>query len=686
MKKVVSSLNSRILSSSDKLTSLNKIGPKRAELYKKLSVNTVGELLQLFPRGYIDYTSPVAICDAVKDEMNVISATVTRKLMPARIRKGMTIYKLLVTDGESDMTVTIYNSQYLFDRLVVGEEYLLYGKVTFMGKKADMQSPLVLQGDSEDLIQPVYPLTEGLSQAMVRLSVKEALYRIDDFADVLPQDIQKRCMLCAIRYAYENIHFPKDNHALCVARERLIFDELFMMSLGMQMLKHKNRESSALKLKNVTLRPFGESLPFELTGAQKRSIKECVSDMLSGRSMNRLLQGDVGSGKTAVAAACAYFVAMNGLQTALMAPTEILAIQHYKTLCEFLNPLGVKVCLLTGSLSAKEKNEIRSLIKNGECSVAVGTHALFQDSVSFDKLGLVITDEQHRFGVNQRSALAAKGESPHKLVMSATPIPRTLALMMFGDLDISLLDELPKGRIAIKTYGITGKKRDDAFGFVRKELDAGRQAYIVCPMIEESDMELRSVKKYAEEISRTAFKSYTVGLLHGKMPPEEKERVMTQFQRGELSVLVATTVIEVGVDVPNATVMVIENTERFGLSQLHQLRGRVGRGKYKSYCILITENMTDECRHRMEILARTTDGFKISEEDLKLRGPGEFFGSRQHGLPRMKIADMTQDIELMRKAQREAQLLCERDPYLKDIANSGLRKAVEELFDKGSDL
>lgn len=679
-------MNGSLLRGSDKITALNKIGQKRAQLYKKLGVETVGELLKLFPRGYIDYTSPVAIADAIEGEMNVVSVTVTRKLMPARIRKGMTIYKLVATDGETDMTVTIYNSQYLFDRLVVGEEYLLYGKLTVTGRKADMQSPLVLQGDSDDLIQPIYPLTEGLSQGMLRLSVKEALRRIDDFSDVLPQEIQRRCMLCAIRYAYENIHFPKDNHALSVARERLIFDELFMMSLGMQMLKYKNRESNAPKLRSVSLQPFSQSLPFELTNAQQRSISECLKDMQTGCSMNRLLQGDVGSGKTAVASACAYAVTKNGYQTALMAPTEILANQHYKTLCEFLNPLGVTVCLLTGSMSQKEKNEIRSLIREGKCSVAVGTHALFQESVSFHKLGLVITDEQHRFGVNQRSALAAKGESPHRLVMSATPIPRTLALMMFGDLDISLLDELPKGRTAIKTYGITGKKRDSAFGFVAKELDAGRQAYIVCPMIEDSDSDLKSVIKYSEAVSRTAFKNYRVGLLHGKLPADEKERIMAQFQRHELDVLVATTVVEVGVDVPNATVMVIENTERFGLSQLHQLRGRVGRGKYQSYCILITENMTAECRHRMEILAHTTDGFKISEEDLKLRGPGEFFGSRQHGLPKLKIADMTQDIELMRKAQREAQLLCERDPYLEDIANAGLKKAVEELFDKGSDL
>lgn len=675
-----------VLKDSDKITSLNKIGQKRAELYKKLGVETVGELLRLFPRGYIDYSSPTPICQAVTDEMNVIAATVTRKLMPARIRKGMTIYKLVATDGRNDMTVTIYNSQYLFDRLVVGEEYLFYGKLTLSGKKADMQSPLVLQGDCEELIQPIYPLTEGLTQGMLRLSVREALSKIDDIAETLPKDVIRKNQLCAIRYAFENIHFPKDNHALSVARERLIFEELFMLSLGMQMLKQRGKEQSGVTIEKVPLEPFLQSLPFELTNAQRRSIDECVADMSDGVRMNRLLQGDVGSGKTVVAAACAYVAAQNSMQTALMAPTEILANQHYKTLSDFLSPLGIRVCLLTGSMSQKEKNEIRSLMESGECKVAVGTHALFQDSVSFDSLGLVITDEQHRFGVNQRARLSAKGESPHRLVMSATPIPRTLALMVFGDLDISLLDELPKGRSKIKTWGVSGKKREGAFGFVASQLDEGRQAYIVCPMIEESDSDLKSVIKYSETVSETAFKNYRVGLLHGKLPPDEKDEIMWKFKNHELDVLVATTVVEVGVDVPNATVMIIENAERFGLSQLHQLRGRVGRGKWQSYCIMISDSMSDECRHRMEIMTKTTDGFKISEEDLRLRGPGEFFGSRQHGLPKMKIADMAQDFEVMRRAQRAATELVADDPELSKPENKGLLSSVKELFDKGNDL
>lgn len=674
------------LSHNDPITKISKIGAKRAELYKKLGVVTVGDLLELFPRGYIDYTTPTAIKDAVHDEMNVLLVTVTRKLVPARIRKGMTVYKLVVTDGESDMTVIIYNSQYMFDRMSVGEDYRLYGKITLSGRKAEMSSPLILNGDSDELIQPVYPLTEGLSQAMLRLSVREALERMSDISDTFPQDIKQQNGLCASRYAYENIHFPKDNHALEIARERLIFEELFMLTLGMQLIKQRSRKKNGYALKYASLKPYLDSLPFELTSAQLRSINECISDMKSGCPMNRLLQGDVGSGKTAVAAACAYILSQNGLQTALMAPTEILANQHYKTLCGFLNPLGVSVCLLTGSLPQKDKESIRNEIESGRYMVSVGTHALFQDSVSFRKLGLVITDEQHRFGVNQRARLAEKGSNPHRLVMSATPIPRTLALMVFGDLDISLIDELPKGRTAIKTYGISGKRRESMFGFVGKELDSGRQAYIVCPAIEDSESDMRAVKKYAKQVSESYLKGYKVGLLHGKMSAAEKDGIMSRFESGEIQVLCATTVVEVGVDVPNATVMVIENAERFGLSQLHQLRGRVGRGKWQSYCILVSDSMSDECRHRMEIMAKESSGFRISEEDLRLRGPGEFFGSRQHGLPKMKLADMATDIAVLQKAQLSAERLVKSDPTLSKPEHRFLLQGVMELFDKGTDL
>lgn len=677
------------LSFSDSILSLSKIGQKRYEQFARLGVSTVGDLLTLYPRSYIDYSSPVPIMSAPPDEPCVIRAEVTRKLTPARISGSMTVFKAEVTDGISDMTVVIYNAKFLFNSLYVGESYLFYGKVTGSGRRREMSAPMLLSSMSQDKIMPVYPLTEGLTQNVLRAAVKEALQRTDDFHDVLPQSVRQDYGVCAYRYALENIHFPKETDSARIARERLIFEELFMLALGMRMLKNRRKAETAHIIDGEAenaISEFEASLPFELTGAQKRSIEQCASDMRSGSPMNRLLQGDVGSGKTAVAAACAYMASKSGFQTALMAPTEILAAQHFKTLSEFLQPLGVSVCLLTGSMTAKQKSQARQLLENGECSVAVGTHALFQKSVSFRRLGLVITDEQHRFGVEQRADLAEKGKDPHRLIMSATPIPRTLALMVFGDLDISVLDELPKGRMPIKTYAMTGKIRSRAFGFVRSQIEEGRQCYIVCPMIDESEMQLKSVKKYAADISESYFKGLRVGLLHGKMPAADKDAVMLAFKEHRLDILVSTTVIEVGVDVANASVMVVENAERFGLSQLHQLRGRVGRGQWQSYCILITDNMTPECRERLETMAHTSDGFKISEQDLKMRGPGEFFGSRQHGLPRLKIADMMNDMEIMKKAQGAAQTVTEGDPLLESREHAALRCAVEQLFEKGSDL
>ena len=439
-------------------------------------------------------------------------------------------------------------------------------------------------------------------------------------------------------------------------------------------------------MKNIQIDDFYNSLPFELTKGQQDAVNDCVQDMCKGSPMNRLVQGDVGSGKTAVAAGAAFFAYKNGFQTALMAPTEILAVQHYETLSGFLEPLGVKIALLTGSLTPKQKTNLKQQIANGEYNVVVGTHALVQQTTEFYKLGLVITDEQHRFGVEQRAALAKKGQNPHKLVMSATPIPRTLALMIYGDLDISILRELPKGRQPVETYAVTGKLRERAFGFVKDRLDEGRQAYIVCPMIDESEMDLQDVKSYARKLQEGSFKDYKIGLLHGKLSPAEKEQVMNEFKEHKTDLLVSTTVIEVGVDVPNSAVMVIENADRFGLSQLHQLRGRVGRGRYKSYCILITDNVSEESRKRLKILSKIHDGFKISEEDLKLRGPGDFFGSRQHGLPVMKIADMSADLETLKQAQKAAQEITSADPMLNDPENRGLKQLALMLFkDKNVD-
>ncbi len=669
------------------ITYLKGVGPKRAELYKKLGVSTVADLLCNYPRSYMDFTAPVSIQDAVLNENNIIKARVVKKLSAARIRKGMTIYKAVLTDDESDITAVIYNSEFAFNRLSEGNEYLLYGKVTGNLVRKEISSPIILDAEIPNKIQPVYPLTDGLTQALVRTTVQNAMKYLDgEIYETIPKEIASRRGLCSLNFALENIHFPRDFMSLSIAKNRLVFDEFLTLGLGMLKLKGRNRGKTGCRMKNISVDEFYKGLPFELTNAQLNAVNDCISDMQKGSPMNRLIQGDVGSGKTAVAAGCAFFAFKNGFQTALMAPTEILANQHYDTLSEFLSPFGVKLCLLTGSLKAKEKREVKDKIKSGEFSVIVGTHALVQESTEFCNLGLVITDEQHRFGVEQRADLSGKGNNPHCLVMSATPIPRTLALMIYGDLDISVINEFPKGRKPIDTYAVTGKARQRAFGFVKDRLNEGRQAYIVCPMIEENDLELNSVRKYADKISKTYFKGYNIGLLHGRLKPNQKDAVMGEFKKGNIDILVSTTVIEVGVDVPNAAVMVIENAERFGLSQLHQLRGRVGRGSEKSYCILITDNPTEECVKRLKIMSKISDGFKISEEDLKLRGPGDFFGSRQHGLPALKIADMAEDTEILKQAQEEARLIISRDPDLSKPENKRLAELVDKLFSRNIDL
>lgn len=665
------------------ITYLKGVGPKRAELYNKLGVNTVYDLLNHFPRGYLDFSSPVSIADAAANpnEYSAVRGKVVKKLPEARIRKGLSIYKAVFTDDVNDLTIVIYNSELAFKQLEAYSEYILYGKITGNLVRYEMTNPLIIPIDSPDKIHPVYSLTEGLTQPLLRKTMHTALESFNkEIYEPLPKKIMEEYSLCSYNFALENIHFPKDSHSCETAKRRLVFDELLTLQLGMYVLKSRSQSTTGCVMKNHALDEFYKSLPFELTKGQKDALNDCISDMCKPSPMNRLVQGDVGSGKTAVAAGAAFFADKNGFQTALMAPTEILAVQHYETLCGFLEPLGVKVALLTGSLTPKQKAELKGKISDGDYSVVVGTHALVQQTTEFKRLGLVITDEQHRFGVEQRAALAKKGQNPHKLVMSATPIPRTLALMIYGDLDISILKELPKGRQPVETYAVTGKLRERAFGFVKDRLDEGRQGYIVCPMIDESEMELQDVKSYAKKLREGAFKSYKIGLLHGKLSPAEKEQVMSDFKEHKTDLLVSTTVIEVGVDVPNSAVMVIENADRFGLSQLHQLRGRVGRGKYKSFCILITDNVSEESRKRLKILSKIHDGFKISEEDLKLRGPGDFFGSRQHGLPVMKIADMSADLETLKQAQKAAQEITTADPLLNNPENRGLRQLALMLF------
>ncbi len=663
---------------------LKGVGKARGEKYRKLGITTPYELIYHIPRAYLDYRCHVPVQQAVLNEYNVLKLTIFRKLSPQRVKGGLVICKAAATDGIDDILIVVYNNVYGFQALKEGEAYYMYGKVTGNFLRREITSPVYISASEKVLIQPVYPLTQGLSANMVRTNMRQAIdiMKKSPF-ETLSEHIMRKYDLCPLMYALENIHFPESEEAAEMSRRRLAFDELLKLQIGMSMMKTRSRRSTAYKMdENTDISDFTEGLPFELTDAQKKAVSEILSDLCREVPMNRLLQGDVGSGKTAVAAAACWFSVKNGVQAALMAPTEILASQHYKTLSEFLEPFGVKVCLLTGSVTAKKKAAMREKIASGEINVIVGTHAIIQKDVEYKALGLVITDEQHRFGVAQRAALAEKGDAPHKLVMSATPIPRTLALIIYGDLDISAINQLPKGRIPVKTYAVTGKLRHRAFGFVRERLDEGRQAYVVCPMIEDSESDLLAVKSYAENAAEGDLKGYTLALLHGKMKAAEKEKVMKKFRDGEIQVLICTTVVEVGVDVPNAAVMVIENAERFGLSQLHQLRGRVGRGQWESSCILITDNTGEDCKKRMKIMSSTTDGFKISEKDLKLRGPGDFFGSAQHGLPPLKIADIACNTELLSKAQSCARELLEDDPNLEKPQNGSLKMDTLRLFNK----
>ena len=667
----------------DKITALSGVAAKRAVLYNKLGIETVGDLIEHFPKSYTDYSETVKIADASINEQAVIKGFVTKKIPAARIRQGLVLYKVIVDDGSDTLTVVLYNNRFAYEALELDKEYRLFGRISGGFTRKEMNTPQVIAADETRLIRPKYALTEGLSPQMVITNMTEALRCVSEqVEEFIPDDIRHKYELCTEEYALRNIHFPESAHAAEISRRRLGFDELLVMQCAMGLLRDRSREVTGCPMKPVDIGEFERSLPFEMTGAQKRACGEIFKDMCGITPMNRLVQGDVGSGKTAVAAAACWFAYKNGCQSALMAPTEILARQHYATLKSFLEPLGINVGCLTGSMTQKQKNEIKAQLKNGDINVITGTHALISESTEFDRLGLVITDEQHRFGVNQRKLFAMKGEKPHKLVMSATPIPRTLSLIIYGDLDISIINELPKGRQPVETYAVTGKLRSRALGFVKKELDAGRQGYIVCPMIDETDgnSELQAAKAYAEKIAAGELKGYTVGLLHGKMLPAEKDAVMADFKEGKIQLLVSTTVIEVGVDVPNATVIMIESSDRFGLSQLHQLRGRVGRGQYKSTCILLTDNATEETRARLKIMSSLHDGFAIAEEDLKMRGGGDFFGSRQSGLPPLKVADLYSDRQLLGDSSNAAKEILQNSPDLSEYPV--LKEKAEMLLDE----
>lgn len=642
---------------------LKGVGEKTARLYNKLGIFTVDDLIRHYPIKYLDYSNTVSVKDAPPDTPVFIKATMITPVKESMIRKGLTLYKCNFSDGETVIRVTIFNNKYLAKALRTFDDYILYGKVEKTFTSASMSSPQIERADKAE-VHPVYPTTEKLSVKAISNSVRNALALVGKIPETLSDDILKKYDLVSLDFATRQIHFPTDEKNVEPARHRLIFDELLTLQLGLLKLKEKDVKGNSCKIKKDFTNEFYSLLPFTPTGAQQRAVADCIEDMQSDRMMNRLIQGDVGSGKTAVAGAVIYTVIKNGAQAALMAPTEILATQHFESFKKLFASTDVRVALLTGSVKAGEKKEIKRALCNGEIDLIVGTHALIQNDVEFENLGLVCTDEQHRFGVQQRANLAMKGDNPHLMVMSATPIPRTLGLIIYGDLDISLLDELPPGRQEIRTDVVTSAYHKRIYKFIRDAVDRGEQAYIVCSLVDEGESDLISAKEYADNLAKNEFVGYSVGLLHGKMKPAEKDNVMQSFAEGETQILVSTTVVEVGVDVPNATVMLIENADRFGLSQLHQLRGRVGRGKQKSYCILVSDNKSDSSRERLQVMKHTSNGFDIADYDLKSRGPGDFFGKRQHGLPDLKIADMLEDTETLRQCRECALKMLESDSRL----------------------
>ena len=673
--------------SKQKITTLKGVGEKRAALFEKIGAPTVGALLRLYPRTYEDWKISASIAEAPVGEVCTVCARVLQTPTEHRIRKGMTLYKVTVTDDESDLLLTFFNNRYVQNLLVPGETYLFRGRMSGSLLRREMSSPEFLQQSKAMQLLPVYPQTEGLTSRQIASAVQNALLLLPDpLHDPLPDTLRQQYGLCHLRFAIWNIHRPQNEDALAVARRRLIFEELLVLQLGLWRLKRREKAENTCPLQKDYTAEFEKLLPYTLTGAQKRAIREAVADMKGKSPMNRLVQGDVGSGKTAVAAALCYTVVKNGRQAALMAPTEILAAQHFESLSKMYAGTGIRVALLTGSLTPAKRRKLLEELESGEIDLAVGTHALITDTVRFRNLSLVVTDEQHRFGVAQRTALAEKGEHAHMLVMSATPIPRTLALMIYGDLDLSVLDERPPGRQPIASYRIDSSKRQRAYGYIRRHIEQGRQGYIICPLVEEGESDMASVTEYTRRLREEVFPDLRIGMLHGKMKPKEKDAVMTAFAAGELDLLVSTTVVEVGVDVPNAVIMLIENAERYGLSQLHQLRGRIGRGKYPSTCIFLSDARGEEANERLKIMCSTDDGFKIADEDLRLRGPGDFFGSRQHGLPQLRIANMADDIEVLRQAQACAKELLAKDPELSASEHRGLRAEVRQLFEQAENL
>ena len=669
----------------DPVSILKGVGPARVKQFANLNIFTLSDLICHFPRGYEDRTRLLTIDKLEVDQPACFKAMVMNHPRTTHIRKGLDLTKVQVADHTARLNLTFFNNKFAAEQLQYGKEYIFYGAVSgdFIGY--NMTNPVFEALDSAPVttrrVLPIYPLTAGLSNAVVLRCVQQALAICDPPEEILPEAIRLRYGILSAERAYQVIHQPASMQEAELAKRRLIFEEFFVFSAGLSLMRAARSEKQTPAYANTDLSAFHTALPFRLTGAQSRAIGEILADFRRGAPMNRLVQGDVGAGKTMVAAAAAYCAIQNGHQCALMAPTEILAEQHYQSLSRLLSPMGIQAGLLTGSMKEKDKKAVRTQLSDGSIQLAIGTHALLSDATTFRDLDLVIADEQHRFGVAQRSKLAAKGADPHLLVMSATPIPRTLALILYGDLDVSILDELPPGREPVDTFLVGESYRARINAFLRKQVQEGHQCFVVCPAVEENqELDIKSAQLWAETLQTAVFPDLRVALLHGQMKGSEKEAVMTGFARGEADILVATTVIEVGVDVPNATLMVIEDADRFGLSQLHQLRGRVGRGNAKSYCILTSHNRNPDTLQRLKAFCKTTDGFKIAEEDLKMRGPGDFFGQRQSGLPAFRVADLNFDLQSLKEAQAAAVEWIEQFGTTDTPEAAALRDRIGQLF------
>lgn len=664
------------------------VGPNRVQLLNKLGIFTLKDLITYYPRNYEDRSKPKNIVQCINGEEALIEGIACGKLIDSRLR-GKTMQKLLVRDDTGSCTIMWFNQSYLKNKFEVGKTYKFYGKIANSFGKITMTSPVFDEGEKNfntGKIIPLYPLTYQLSQNVLRKIIENGLAEIEGkLEETLPDYLLKEYNLEEINEATKQIHFPNEFKDFDKARKRLVFEELLSTQLALLRLKNSylNDEKGISFDKNVKMSDVINQLPFKLTKAQIRVLEEIDNNMESEKSMNRLLQGDVGSGKTVVAMCAAYKAVKCGYQAAIMAPTAILANQHLENFQKILKELDIACELLVSGISKKKKEELLERLANGKIDILIGTHAIIEENVVFKNLGLVVTDEQHRFGVKQRTKIAEKGENPDVLVMTATPIPRTLALILYGDLDISIIDELPPNRKKVETFAVSKNMTQRVNGFIEKQIQEGRQAYIVCPLVEENEeLDLKSVEKLYETYQKDIFPQYKVEYIHGKMRPKEKDEIMERFKLGKIDILISTTVIEVGVDVPNSNIMVIENSERFGLAQLHQLRGRVGRGDYQSYCVLKYEGKSETVKERMKVMCNTNDGFIISEKDLELRGSGDFFGTMQHGLPEFKIANLFEDMPILKSVQSIATKILQDDSKLEKQDNILLKELVKDKFMK----